>query len=29
MAAANLVRRDGVEIDYATHGPDDGVPLPV
>lgn len=27
MAAANLVRRDGVEIDYATHGPDDGVPL--
>ena len=27
MAAANLLRRDGVEIDYATHGPDDGVPL--
>lgn len=27
MAAANLLRRDGVEIEYATQGPDDGTPL--
>lgn len=27
MAVDHLLHRDGVDIEYATHGPDDGVPL--
>jgi pimeloyl-ACP methyl ester carboxylesterase len=27
MADSRFLRRDGAEIEYATHGPDDGVPL--